>query len=163
MSIKIYDEDYRYQNSPGGRPPNRQKQIESDPVFAYHVQAGPHWPSKPPGDTPDRKYNALLARSDGSFEPLVIITKRGLSGQNFASVATPWELANSVLCGSSFTPVVNSMMEVTGHFANIPDAHLIHPEGVNLPKEATNQTLQSTLKKRFRSSFGWPSSGTAIR
>jgi len=130
LCLSIWNEDYRYQNTPGG-PPDRQKKVDSDPVFAYHVHTGPHWPSKPPGDTPDRKYNALLARSDGGYEPLVIITKRGGEGQRFASAATPWELIHSVLCGGKFTPVVNSMMEVTGHYALVPSEQLIHPEGIN--------------------------------
>src|SRR4051794_7194927 len=86
MSLKIWNDDYTYQNERGG-PPGRQNKMESDPVFAYHVHQGPHWPSKPPGDGPDKKYNALLARTDGSFESLVIITKRGMEGQNFTSAA----------------------------------------------------------------------------
>jgi len=148
MSLKIWNDDYNYQNTRGG-PPDRQNKMDSDPVFAYHVRQGPHWPSKPPGDGPDRKYNALLARTDGSFEPLVIITKRGMEGQNFASVATMWEQFNSVLCpslGGRFNPVVNSMMEVTGHYGrvegvsgtkNSPFAYtLIHPKGISFKDPA---------------------------
>lgn len=132
MALEIWNEDYTYQNTRGG-PPNRQKKRESDPVYAYHVHQGPHYPSKPPGDRPDKKYDAILARSDGSFDRLVIITKRGLSGQNFLSVATAWELTNSVLCGGGkFTPVVNAMMEVTGHYANVRDTQLIRPAGISL-------------------------------
>ena len=63
---------------------------------------------------------------------MVITTKRGLSGQNFASAATPWELTNSVLCGGGkFTPIVNPMMEVTGHYANVRDTQLICPAGIS--------------------------------
>jgi hypothetical protein len=134
MALAIWNEDYTYQNTRGG-PPGRQKKRESDPVYAYHVHQGPHYPAKPPGDTPDKRYNAFLARSDGSFEPLVIITKRGLTGQNFPIAATPWELKNSVLCGAlKFTPVVNAMMEVTGHYANVQDTQLIRPAGISFTK-----------------------------
>jgi hypothetical protein len=66
---------------------------------------------------------------------LVIITKRGLSGQNFPLVATQWERTNSVLCGAfKFYPVVNPMMEVTAHFANVWAAQLIRPAGLSTPK-----------------------------
>jgi hypothetical protein len=134
MALAIWNEDYTFQNMRGG-PPDRQRKRESDPVYAYHVHQGPHYPAKPPGDTPDKKYNAFLARSDGSFEPLVIITKRGLTGQNFPIAATPWELKNSVLCGAlKFTPVVNAMMEVTGHYANVQDTQLIRPAGISFTK-----------------------------
>lgn len=134
MALAIWNEDHTHQNTRGG-PPDRQKRRESDPVYAYHVHQGPHYPAKPPGDTPDKRYNAFLARSDGSFEPLVIITKRGLSGQNFSIAATQWELKNSVLCGASkFTPIVNAMMEVTGHFANVWDEQLIRPAGISFTK-----------------------------
>ena len=142
MALAIWNEDYNYQNTRGG-PPDRQKRRESDPVYAYHVHQGPHYPAKPPGDTPDKRYNAFLARSDGSFEPLVITTKRGLSGQNFPIAATPWELTNSVLCGAlKFTPIVNAMMEVTGHYANVEDTQLIFPAGISFtnPEECiTNE------------------------
>jgi hypothetical protein len=68
---------------------------------------------------------------------LVITTKRGLSGQNFPSAATPWELTNSVLCGSGkFTPIVNPMMEVTGHYANVRDTQLIRPAGISFTDPA---------------------------
>ena len=134
MALAIWNEDYTYQNTRGG-PPDRQRRRESDPVYAYHVHQGPHYPAKPPGDTPDKRYNAFLARSDGSFEPLVITTKRGLSGQNFPIAATPWELTNSVLCGGGkFTPIVNAMMEVTGHYANVRDTQLICPAGISFTK-----------------------------
>jgi hypothetical protein len=134
MALAIWNEDYTYQNTRGG-PPGRQKKRESDPVYAYHVHQGPHYPAKPPGDGPDKRYNAFLARNDGSFEPLVIITKRGLTGQNFPIAATPWELKNSVLCGAlKFTPVVNAMMEVTGHYANVQDTQLIRPAGISFTK-----------------------------
>ena len=142
MALAIWNEDYNYQNTRGG-PPDRQKRRESDPLYAYHVHQGPHYPSKPPGNTPDKRYNALLARTDGSLEPLVIITKRGLSGQNFSIAATQWELTNSVLCGSfKFAPVVNAMMEVTGHYANVMDTQLIFPAGISFtsPEECiTNE------------------------
>lgn len=132
LALKIWNEDYNHQNSPGGKPPNRQSKIDSDPLYAYHVQQGPPWPHKAPGDpaSSDKKYNALLARSNGSLESLVIVTKRGMSGQDFASVATPWEKSNSVMCGGKFNPVVNEMMEVTGHSAKILDYQLIRPAGV---------------------------------
>ena len=142
MALAIWNEDYNYQNTRGG-PPDRQKRRELDPLYAYHVHQGPHYPAKPPGETPDKKYNAFLARSDGSFEPLVITTKRGLTGQNFPIAATQWELTNSVLCGDlKFTPVVNAMMEVTGHYANVMDTQLIHPAGISFtsPEECiTNE------------------------
>lgn len=128
LSRAIWHEDYNHQTRSG--PPNRQARIDADPVYAYHVQAGSHYPSPPPGEKPDRKYNAQRVRSDGGLDALVIITKRGMSGQFFAIAATPWELTNSVLCGiGKFNPIVNTMMEVTGHYANVLDAHLIHPEG----------------------------------
>ena len=131
MALAIWNEDYNYQSTRGG-PPDRQKRREADPVYAYHVEQGPHYPAKPPGEPPDKRYDAFLARSDGSFEPLVITTKRGLSGQNFPSAATPWELTNSVLCGGGkFTPIVNEMMEVTGHYANVWDTQLIRPAGIS--------------------------------
>jgi hypothetical protein len=76
MALAIWNEDYNHQDTRG--PPDRQKRREADPVYAYHVHQGPHYPAKPPGDTPDKRYDAFLARSDGSFEPLVITTKRGL-------------------------------------------------------------------------------------
>lgn len=154
MSLAIWNEDYQYQNTPGG-PPNRQRKIESDPVYAYHVHTGPHWPSKHPGDpaSPDRKYHALLARTDGRMEPLVIVTKRGMSGQKFANAATTWELTNSVLCGSGrFDPVVNSMMEVTGHYANVRDSHLIHPKGINFSTPSEYITNEVPL---FLWTFQW--------
>jgi hypothetical protein len=147
MSLKIWNDDYTNQNNRGG-PPGRQNKMDADPVFAYHVRQGPHWPAKPPGDGPDKKYNALLARTDGSFEPLVIITKRGMTGQNFASVATNWEQFNSVLCpfGGKFNPVVNSMMEVTGHYGQVVGDssvvtsplvyRLIHPKGISFTDPA---------------------------
>lgn len=133
LALAIWNEDYTYQNLRSG-PPDRQRRRESDPVYAYHVQQGPHYPSKPPGDKPDKRYDAFLAKSDGSFESMVITTKRGLTGQNFPIAATPWELTNSVLCGSGgkFAPVVNEMMEVTGHYANIWDSQLLRPAGVNI-------------------------------
>jgi hypothetical protein len=142
MALAIWNEDYTYQNTRGG-PPDRQKRRESDPVYAYHVHQGPHYPSKPPGDRPDKRYDAILSRSDGSFERLVITTKRGLSGQNFPVAATPWEITNSVLCGGGkFTPVVNAMMEVTGHYTNVRDTQLIRPAGISFtnPEECiTNE------------------------
>jgi hypothetical protein len=128
MAKAIWNEDYAYQNARGGR--DRQRRCESDPVYAYHVEQGPHYPAKPPGDTPDKRYSALLCRSDGSLVPLDIITKRGLSGQDFRVAATQWELTNSVLCGPwKFKPIVNAMMEVTGHCANVRDSQLICPAG----------------------------------
>ena len=129
MALSIWNEDASYQSARGGR--DRQRKCESDPVYAYHVEQGPHYPAKPPGDTPDKRYNAFRSRSDGHFESLVIITKRGLSGQNFSVAATQWERTNSVLCGAwKFTPIVNEMMEVTGHYANIDDNQLIRPAGI---------------------------------
>lgn len=146
LSLAIWNEDYNHQNSPGGKPPARQQKMESDPVYAYHVQQGPHWPSKHPGDpaSKDRKYNAQMAHADGSLKPLEIVTKRGMAGQNFASVATSWEASNSVLCGKGkFGPVVNEMMEVTGHYANIRDSHLIHPKGIKFtdPSECISNDI----------------------
>jgi hypothetical protein len=136
MALAIWNEDYNYQSTRGG-PPDRQKRREADPVYDYHVFQGPHYPAKPPGEPPDKRYDAFLARSDGGFEPLVITTKRGLTGQNFPSAATPWELTNSVLCGGGkFTPIVNPMMEVTGHYANVWDAQLIHPAGIRFTDPA---------------------------
>ncbi len=136
LALAIWNEDYTYQNTRGG-PPDRQKRMESDPVYAYHVQKGPRYPAKPPGDKPDKRYSAFLARSDGSFEPLIITTKRGLSGQNFPIAATPWELTHSVLCGGGkFTPIVNAMMEVTGHFANVGQEQLIRPAGIDIKDPA---------------------------
>ncbi len=135
LSLAIWREDYNHQTRDG--PPNRQRKIDSDPVYAYHVQAGSHYPSPPPGEKPDRKYHALRARSDGGLDHLVIITKRGLTGQNFSITATPWELTNSELCGrGSFKPVVNAMMELTGHYGNVQDAHLIHPSGSSVTDPA---------------------------
>ncbi len=135
MARAIWNEDYINQNERGGR--DRQKRCESDPVYAYHVRQGPHYPAKPPGDTPDKRYSALLCRSDGSLAPLVIITKRGLTGQNFPVAATQWELTNSVLCGPfKFNPIVNAMMEVTAHCANVWDSQLICPAGFSsMPPE----------------------------
>jgi hypothetical protein len=128
MARAIWNEDYIYQNARGGR--DQQRRCESDPVYAYHVEQGPHYPAKPPGDKPDKRYSALLCRSDGSLAPLVIITKRGLTGQNFPVAATQWELTNSVLCGPwKFNPIVNAMMEVTAHCANVWDSQLICPAG----------------------------------
>ena len=137
LALAIWNEDYTHQNQRGG-PPDRQKKREADPVYDYHVRQGPHYPAKPPGDGSDKKYNAFLARTDGSFEGLVITTKRGLTGQNFSSAATPWELTNSVLCsvGGKFTPVVNEMMEVTGHYANVRDTQLIRPADINITDPA---------------------------
>lgn len=145
MALAIWNEDYTHQNTRGG-PPDRQRRRESDPVYAYHVHTGPHWPSKPPGTGPDKKYNALLARTDGSFEPLVITTKRGMTGQNFAGAATPWELTNSVLCGGGkFNPIVNAMMEVTGHYANVWDTQLIRPAGISFTDPAECLTNEVPL------------------
>jgi hypothetical protein len=146
LALAIWNEDYTYQNQRGG-PPDRQRKRESDPVYDYHVRQGPHYPAKPPGDNPDKKYDAFLARTDGGFDPLAITTKRGLSGQNFASAATPWELTNSVLCTVSgkFTPVVNGMMEVTGHYANIRDTQLIRPAGINITDPAECITKEVPL------------------
>ncbi len=168
LSLKIWNEDYNHQNSPGGRPPDRQKKIESDPVYAYHVRQGPHWPSKPPGEKPDSKYNALLARDDGSFEPLVIITKRGMTGQNFLSTATTWEYTNSVMCpfGGRFRPVVNWMMEVTGHYSNVVGdgnshddsrSYLLHPKGISFstPSEYISNRVPLFLWKEFNAPEGW--------
>lgn len=126
--LTIYNEDERHQHNPGGVP-NRQAKIESDPVFKYHVHSCPRYPQRAPGQPIDRQYSALLARDDGSFEPLEIIPKRG---QQFPSVAMEWELQNSVLCSGSgsFSPVVNSWMEVTGHFANVRPEHLIYPKKI---------------------------------
>jgi hypothetical protein len=65
---------------------------------------------------------------------LVIITKRGLTGQNFPLVATQWERTNSMLCGPfKFYPIVNAMMEVTAHFANVRASQLIRPAGFSTP------------------------------
>jgi hypothetical protein len=128
MCRTIYNEDERHQYNPGGVP-NREQKIKSDPLFAYHVHSCPRYPQRAPGQPTDRQYYALLARDNGSFDPLEIIPKRG---QRFESVATQWELTNSVLCsGWAFNPVVNSSMEVTGHSANVPAEHLIHPKGIN--------------------------------
>ncbi len=125
----IYNEDERHQYNPGGVP-NRQQKIDSDPVFKYHVHSCPRYPQRAPGQPIDPQYNALLARDNGSFDPLVIMPKRG---QRFAYVATPWELQYSVLCGGSgkFNPVVNSWMEVTGHSAKVRDTQLIRPKGID--------------------------------
>jgi len=121
----IYNEDERYQHSPGGVP-GRQAKIESDPVFKYHVHSGPRYPQRSPDA--HQKYGAILARTQGNFESFVIIPKRD---QRFATAATEWELGNSVLCtGTGFWPVVNSWMEVTGHHATVRQTQLIHPEGV---------------------------------
>ena len=142
MALAIWNEDYNYQNTRGG-PPDRQKRRESDALYAYHVHQGPHYPSKPPGDTPDKKYDAFLARSRRQFRTPGYHHQEGLTGQNFPSVATQWELANSVLCGTfQFTPIVNAMMEVTGHYANVMDTQLIHPAGISFtsPEECiTNE------------------------
>jgi hypothetical protein len=129
MALSIWN-DYYYAR--GER--DRQRRCESDPVYAYHVRQGPHYPAKPPGDNPDKRYSALLCRSDGSLAPLAIITKRGMTGQNFPLVATQWERTNSMLCGPfKFYPVVNAMMEVTAHFANVWDSQLIRPAGLTGP------------------------------
>lgn len=144
LALAVWNEDYTYQNTRGG-PPDRQRRRESDPVYAYHVHQGPHYPAKPPGDKPDKRYDAFLARSDGSFESLVITTKRGLSGQNFPIAATPWELTNSVLCSGSgkFTPIVNAMMEVTGHYANVGDEQILRPAGIDItnPEECITKEV----------------------
>jgi hypothetical protein len=148
LALAIWNDYYKYQNSPGGRPPDREKKIESDPVYAYHDFQGPHWPSKPPGDPAarDKKYGALLARADGSLEPLVVTTKRGMSGQNFASAATPWEVTNSVLCGAGeFSPIVNPMMEVTGHYRNVNQQQLIHPKGIDFSEPSEYLTNEVPL------------------
>ena len=127
MARAIWNEDYIYQNARGGR--DRQRRCESDPVYAYHVEQGPHYPWEPPGEKPDKTYPALVYGNDGNLRPLVIITKRGLSGQNFPVAATQWERTNSMLCGAfKFYPVVNPMMEVTVHFAQ-----LIRPAGLSTP------------------------------
>ena len=76
MCKTIYNEDERHQHNPGGVP-NRQAKVDSNPVFAYHVHSCPRYPQRAPGQPVDRQYNALLARDDGSFEPLEIIPKRG--------------------------------------------------------------------------------------
>jgi hypothetical protein len=132
MAKAIWNEDYISQNARGGS--DRQRRCESDPVYAYHVEQGPHYPAKPPGDTPDKTYSALQCRSDGSLAPLAIITKRGLTGQNFPVAATQWERTNSVLCGPfKFYPVVNAMMEVTAHCANVWTSQLIRPAGLSTP------------------------------
>ena len=134
LALKIWNEAYNHQNSPGGRPHDHQRRMDSDPVYAYHYNQGPRWPSKPPGDPAarDKKYNAMVARADGAMSSLVITTKRGMSGQNFASAATPWELTHSVLCtGGTFNPIVNAMMEVTGHYRSVNQQQLIHPKGIN--------------------------------
>jgi hypothetical protein len=132
MAKAIWNEDYIYQNARGGR--DRQRRCESDPVYAYHVEQGPHYPAKPPGDTPDKTYAALVSGNDGNLRLLVIITKRGLSGQNFPLVATQWERTNSVLCGAfKFYPVLNAMMEVKAHCANIWASQLIRPAGLSTP------------------------------
>lgn len=127
MCRTIYNEDARHQYTPGGVP-NRQKKIESDPLYKYHVHSGPRYPQRAPGVPTDPEYPAFLARGEGVFDPLTIIPKRG---QRFASVATEWEQQNSRLCrDTKFSPVVNAWMEVTGHFAKVQDSHLIHPAGV---------------------------------
>lgn len=66
----------------------------------------------------------------------MIITKRGMTGQNFLSTATMWEIQNSVLCGSGrkFSPVVNGMMELTGHYGRVMQEQVIYPAGVDLAK-----------------------------
>lgn len=170
MALAIWNDYYRYQNSPGGRPPDRERKIESDPVYAYHDFQGPHWPSKPPGDPAarDKKYNAMLARDDGSFESLVITTKRGLTGQNFASAATPWELTNSVLCtGGTFNPIVNAMMEVTGHYRNVNQQQLIHPKGINFsePSEylANEVQLYYLPEAHVTKNTAWAGSNATVR
>jgi len=132
MAKAIWNEDYIYQNARGGR--DRQRRCESDPVYAYHVEQGPHYPWEPPGEKPDKTYPALVYGNDGNLRPLVIITKRGLSGQNFPVAATQWERTNSMLCGAfKFYPVVNPMMEVTVHFANVWASQLIRPAGLSTP------------------------------
>ena len=131
IALEIWNEDASRQSARSG--PDRQRKCESDPVYAYHVEQGPHYPWSPPGESPDKRYNAIRSRSDGRFEPLVIITKRGLSGQDFPSVATQWERTNSALCGAwKFTPIVNEMMEVTGHYANVRDTQLVRPAGISI-------------------------------
>jgi hypothetical protein len=138
MAKAIWNEDYIYQNSQNALGRDRQRRCESDPVYAYHVEQGPHYPAKPPGDTPDKRYSALVSRREGSLAPLFIITKRGLSGQNFPVGATQWERTNSVLCGPfKFNPVVNEMMEVTAHCANVWDSQLIRPAGLSPPNGPT--------------------------
>ena len=147
MALAIWNEDYNYQNQRGG-PPDRQQRRESDPVYDYHVRQGPHYPAKPPGDPlADKKYDAFMARTDGGFDALTITTKRGMSGQNFPIAATPWELTNSVLCFGTgkFTPVVNAMMEVTGHYANIRDTQLIRPADINITDPAECITKEVPL------------------
>ena len=146
MALAVWNEDYTYQNHRGG-PPDRQKRRESDPVYDYHVRQGPHYPAKPPGTGTDKKYDAFQARPDGGFDPLTITTKRGLTGQNFPSSATPWELTNSVLCvaGGKFIPIVNAMMEVTGHYANVWDAQLIRPAGIDIKDPAECITKEVPL------------------
>lgn len=137
LALAIWNEDYNYQNQRGG-PPDRQKRRETDPVYDYHVRQGPHYPSKPPGTGSDEKYDAVLARADGTFDAITITTKRGLTGQKFIMESTFWELSNSVMCSArgQFIPIVNPMMEVTGHYAKIWDKQLLRPEGVEINNPA---------------------------
>lgn len=150
----IYNEDERYQHNPSG-PPNRQSK-ESDPVFKYHVHSCPRYPQRAPGLPTDPQYNAFLARSEEVLEPLVIIPKRG---QNFGTVAQPWEITNSVLCGGwgRFSPIVNSRMEVTAHYANIDESELIHPKGINF-KEISDYLVrdENSIRLYFGSAMSIP-------
>lgn len=128
----IYNEDERYQNKnhfPNG-PPNREAKVKSDPVYAYHVHSCPHYPQRAPGLPVDRVYGGLLARDNGTFDSIMIIPKRG---QDFSKVAEPWERVNSILCSEAgvFRPIVNSSMEVTGHYANRYDGYVLHPKGID--------------------------------
>ena len=67
-----------------------------------------------------------------------------------AVAATQWELTNSVLCGAGkFTPVVNEMMEVTGHYANIEDTNSSVPQGSALPSPP-----RSASRTRFHFTSG---------
>jgi hypothetical protein len=131
MCRTIYNEDERYQNKnhfPNG-PPNREAKVKSDAVYAYHVHSCPRYPQRAPGLPVDRVYGALLARDNGTFDPLMIIPKRG---QDFSKVAELWERSNSMLCSEagSFRPIVNSSMEVTGHYANRYSGSVVHPKGI---------------------------------
>lgn len=147
----IYNEDDRYHNYPGG-PPNRQRKIESDPVFKYHVHSCPRYPQRAPGSPVDRQYQALLAGDDGSLKPVVIIPKRG---QQFLRAATEFEREYSELCtGQSygFKPIVNSQMEVTGHYNTVNGEKLIGPKLDNVHPDNTyphNRGAPDTLFEAY--------------
>jgi hypothetical protein len=165
MCRTIYNEDERYQNKhhyPNG-PPNRQAKVESNPVFKYHVHHCPRFPQRAPGQPIDRPYGALLARDGGIFDSIVIIPKRG---QQFSKVAEPWERVNSILCSEAgeFWPIINSSMEVTGHYANRYRGSVIHPKGIKFKSlaEYIDNGVDIHFRPPGRMPDGWEDLSTTM-